>query len=129
MASDSTLSLVATNVVATPGSTVLNVPTAASTTYNARNVRQKVGLSFSTDSAGHGFMESSIGSLPMILEMTNRQNHFFMCRSFCDLHSDYQLAKTSLATAKAENDQASISFYRGACCNLEKDLKAFEEAN
>ncbi len=74
-------------------------------------------------------MGSSIGSLPMILEMMNRQNRAFMHRSFRDVHSDYQLAKSSLATAKAENDQASISFYQVACRNLEDELKAFEEAN
>jgi hypothetical protein len=49
-----------------------------------------------------------------------------MCCSFRDIHSDYQLTEASLATAKAENDQASISFYKVACHNLEEKLKAYE---
>ena len=74
-------------------------------------------------------MGSNICSLPMIVEMLNRQNRAFMRRPFREVHSDYQLAKSSLAQAKAENDEASISFYQVACHNLEVELKSFEEAH
>ena len=126
VATGGTLSLVATNVVDTPGGTVMNVPVTAATTNNGRNVRQRVGSSFNNDGGGHGIMGSGIGSLPMILEMMNKQNRAFMRHSFRDVHSDYQLAKSSLATAKTEMDQASISFYEVACRNLEDELKSYE---
>jgi hypothetical protein len=45
------------------------------------------------------------------------------------VHSDYQIAKTSLANAKKENDDTSISFYQVACRNLEEELMSFEETN
>jgi hypothetical protein len=89
MATGGTLSLVAKNVVDTPGGTVLNVPAAASSTNNIRNVRQRVDSSFSNDGGGQGIMGLSIGSLPMNLEMMNKQNRAFMHLSFLDVHSDY----------------------------------------
>ena len=122
VATGSSLSLVPTSAVAPPTIT----PAPISATNNARNVCQRVGPSYHNDNAGHGMMGSNIGSLPMIVEMLNRQNHAFMRRPFREVHSDYQLAKSSLAQAKAENDEASISFYQVACRNLEEELKSFE---
>ncbi len=69
-----------------------------------------------------------MGSLLMIIDMMNKQNRAFMRRPFREVHSDYQLAKSALANARNENDQASISFYQIACHNLEEELKSFEQA-
>ncbi len=81
-----------------------------------------MGCSFCNDGGGLGIMGSNKGSLP-------KQNCAFMCRSHNDVHSDYQLAKSGLATAKAESDEDSISSYRVACHNLEEELKSFEETD
>jgi hypothetical protein len=70
----------------------------------------------SNDGTALGIMGSYMGSLPLIVEMVNKH----------DVHTDYQLAKSAVANANAENDDASISFCQIACHNLEEELKSFE---
>ncbi len=48
----------------------------------------------------------------MIVEMLNRQNRAFMRRPFREVHSDYLLAKSSLAQAKAENLRQVFHFIK-----------------
>jgi hypothetical protein len=129
VATGGSLSLVPTTSVAAQIDNLTTIPTSISATNNSRNVRQRVGSSFTNNTTGHGIMGSNIGSLPMIVEMLNRQNRAFMRRPFREVHSDYQLAKTSLTNARAEDDDASISFYQVACRNLEEELKSFDETN
>ncbi len=121
-----TLSLVPTTKLAAPGVNVA-VPVTVTASNNRRNVRQRVANS--NDGMALGIMGSNMGSLPLIVEMMNKQTRAFMRRSFRDVHNNYQLAKSALANAKAENDDASISFYPIACRNLEEELRSFEENN
>jgi hypothetical protein len=99
----------------------------ASASTNVRNVRQHV-CSTSNDAAGIGIMGSSIGTLPAIMEMMNKQNRALMRRSFREVHFYYQLAKSALDNARIENDLDSISFYEIACCNLKDEMKSFRDA-
>ena len=125
VATGGSLTLVPTTAGPAPIGNATIIPPSVSAT-NGRNVRQRVGSSFTNDCGGLGIMGSNMGSLPLIIDMMNKQNRVFMRRSFRDVHSDYQLAKSALATAKAENDDGSISFYQVACHKLEEELKSFE---
>ncbi len=42
---------------------------------------------------------------------------------FLEVNNNYKLSKAELATARAENDEASIAFYELACKNVEDELK------
>ncbi len=124
VATGGTLSLVPTTAVAAPGVNVTAVPATVSSTNKGRNVHQRVGNS--NDGTALGIMGSNMGSLPLVVEMMNKQTLAFMRQPFCDVHTDYQIAKSALANAKSENDDASISFDQTACCNLEEELKSFD---
>jgi hypothetical protein len=127
VATGGTLSLVPTSLVTTPGGHVRNVPNVALTTANERNVRQRI-RSVSHDVGGIGIMGSSVSSLPAIMDMLHKQNQALLRCSFHEVHSDYQLAKAALTKTTSENDQGSITFYRIACCNMEEEMRAFEDA-
>ncbi len=127
MATGGTLSLVPATTLVALGVKVAAVPITVTSSNNGRNVRQKVANC--NDGMALGIVGSNMGSLLLIVEMMNNQTRTFMRQSFRDVHNDYQLAKSALANAKAENDDASISFYQVSCCNLEEELRSFEENN
>jgi hypothetical protein len=70
-------------------------------------------------------MGTGLGDLPALLDMMNKNTRAMMRRSFIEVNNDYKLSKAELATARAENDEGSISFYEIACRNLEEELKSY----
>jgi hypothetical protein len=115
------------NTIVAPGGTVTVVPAATATGSNVvRNVRPRLTTpSNGSNGNARGVMGTGLGDLPALLDMMNKNTRAMMRRSFIEVNNDYKLSKAELATARAENDEGSISFYEIACRNLEEELKSY----